>query len=58
MAHLYRSAEHKPISIKVVGKVDYTPIVPCAEDVNVSDSIFTSKSENHSVILFEPSVKS
>ncbi|KAA6395144.1 MAG: hypothetical protein EZS28_009332 [Streblomastix strix] len=48
----------RPLSLQVVGNVDYIPVVPHADDVNISGSVFTSKSDNHSVILFEPPIKS
>ncbi|KAA6380441.1 MAG: hypothetical protein EZS28_024033 [Streblomastix strix] len=47
-----------PLSLQVVGNVEYIPVVPHADDVNISGSVFTSKSDNHSVILFEPPIKS
>ncbi|KAA6403732.1 MAG: hypothetical protein EZS28_000751 [Streblomastix strix] len=48
----------KPLSLQVVGNVYYIPVVPHPDDVNISGSVFTSKSDNHSVILFEPPIKS
>lgn len=50
--------EPKPLSVQVVGNVDYIPVIPYEDDVNVSGSVFTSKSGNHSVILFKPLIKS